>query len=59
MAVPNDVTVLGAPRAYAVGGGFLIGMDMDGTFLQVSFISSGSDVADATLELAGKAAGRS
>jgi hypothetical protein len=54
----DDVTVAGATRAYAVKGGFLIGMDMDDVFLQVSYITTSPKVAAATLDLAGKAAGR-
>jgi hypothetical protein len=54
----DDVSIAGAKRAYVVKGGFLIGMDMGAVFLQVSYIATGSNVATATRDLAGKAAGR-
>jgi hypothetical protein len=54
----DDVSIPGAKRAYVVKGGFLIGMDMGEVFLQVSYIATGSNVAAAVLDLAGKAAGR-
>ena len=54
----NDVSIAGVDRAYVVKGGFLIGMDVGKTFLQVSYIASGGPVADAVLKLATRAAGR-
>jgi hypothetical protein len=53
----DDVSIPGAKRAYAVKGGFLIGMDV-GVFLQVSYIATGSNVASAVRDLAAKAATR-
>jgi hypothetical protein len=54
-----DVSVPGASRAYATDDGSIVGMDMGGTYLQVSFLSSDQpDVSAATLQLAAAAAGR-
>jgi hypothetical protein len=54
----DDVTVPKAKRAYAVKGGFLIGMDMGQVYLQVSYIATGANVATAVRDLAAKAAAR-
>lgn len=54
----KQVQVPGALRAYALPGGFLIGMDMGAVFVQVSYISTTTNVADTVLKLAAKAAGR-
>ena len=49
----TDVTVPGVPHAYAVKGGFLIGMDAPGFFLQVSYVTADPNVAAITSTLAG------
>ena len=54
----DDVSVPKAKRAYAVKGGFLIGMDMGALYLQVSYVTAAANVAAATRDLAAKAAAR-
>ena len=54
----DDVSVPKAKRAYAVKGGFLIGMDMGALYLQVSCITTAANVAAATRDLSAKAAAR-
>ena len=55
----QDVTVPGAERAYAVEGGTIVGMDLGGLYLQVSYTpSSLEDVLTITNTLAEKAVGR-
>jgi len=55
----EPANVPGADRTYATAEGSIVGMDIAGTFVQVAYLSSGTDnVLDATLELATIAAGR-
>ena len=58
--VPSvDVTVAGARDAYAAGNGSLIGMVVDDHFVQVSYLTTGTeDALDKTAPLAAEAAAR-
>ncbi len=48
-----DVTVPGASQAYATEEGSLVGMEVDGRYVQVAYIPSGpGNVLDATTQLA-------
>jgi len=54
-----DVTVPGATQAYATEEGSLVGMEIDGRYVQVAYIPAGpGNVLDATTQLAGIVAGR-
>lgn len=49
----SDVSIAGADTAYATTEGSLIGMSVDGMFLQVAYIPTGpGEVLDATTQLA-------
>jgi hypothetical protein len=55
----SDITIPGTRHAFTVTGGTIIGMDMGGLYLQVSFLpSSNEDVLTTTTGLATRAAGR-
>jgi len=55
----DPVNVAGAGQSYATAEGSIVGMDIGGLFVQVSYIPPGpGNVLDATLELAAIAAGR-
>jgi hypothetical protein len=55
----SAVTIPGARQAFTVTGGTIIGMDVGGLYLQVSFLpSSCEDVLATTKDLATRAGGR-